>query len=151
MSMKHQTETEYDIDFVKWTKTQVKLLRKGDLQHLDIENLIEEIEALGKRDRRALKSQTVILLIHLLKQKYQNEKQKTSNSWQNSITNASIEIQYLLEDSPSLKNDLMKFFPQAYEDARQKAAIETGLKITLFPEQCPWDIKEILSFLKTKK
>lgn len=141
-------ELEYDTDFFKWTKTQANLLKKGKLEDLDIDNLIEEIESLGKNDKRSLRSYIIVLLMHLLKQKYQPEKQKNSTSWQSSITNANRQIKMLIQDSPSLKNELIKIYPEAYEDAREDAAIETKLEIKTFPKECPWKIYEILPFLK---
>lgn len=141
---------EYEKDFFKWTKTQVGLLKNGNIEKLDIDNLIEEIESLGRNDKRSLKSQTARLLMHLLKQKFQSEKQGDSNSWNNSIVEASREIKYLLEDSPSLVIELKRIYSKAYEDARQDAAAETKLNIKTFPKECPWTIEELFPYLKNK-
>ncbi len=135
----------YDKDFVKWIDAQVGFLKKGDLDKLDLENLIEEIESLGRNDKRSLKSQVTRLLMHLLKLKYQPEKQVDSNSWKTSISSASMEIKYLIEDSPSLKNDLVKIYPKAYAEAKEYASVETGLDINTFPKECPWTIEEALN------
>lgn len=140
----------YDADFFKWTKTQSNLLKKGNLKDLDIVNLIEEIESLGKKDKRAVQSHLINLLLHMLKLKYQAGKQKDSNSWETSIFNANTEIQLLIEDSPSLRNDLIKVYPKAYQYAREGAAFETKLSLSTFPEKCPWSIEDILPFLKKK-
>ncbi len=137
----------YDKDFVKWIDSQVGLLKKGDLGKLDLENLIEEIESLGRNDKRSLYSHTIILLAHLLKHKYQPGKQIDSNSWKNSITNASREIRLLIKDSPSLKNELSRIYSEAYEDARHDASKESGLDINTFPKECPWTIEEALEGL----
>lgn len=137
-------EVLYHKDFLKWTKKQVDLLKKGRLEELDIVNLREEIESLGKSDKRALRSQLTRLLMHLLKIKYQPEKQNNSNSWKNSTIEAKREIKYLIEDSPSLKNELKKLFNGSYEDARQDASKETGLNINKFPKECVWKLEEIL-------
>lgn len=133
----------YERDFFQWTVSQSALLKKKAFEKLDMENLIEEIESLGRNDKRALKSQLTRLLMHLLKQKFQSEKQKTSNSWINSITESSREIEYLVEDSPSLKNELEKIFPKSYEHAKKDAARETGLKEAIFPKKCPWSLEEL--------
>jgi hypothetical protein len=143
-------EPEYEKDFVKWTKSQANLLKKRNLDELDIDNLIEEIESLGKNDRRALYSQTLILLTHLLKLEYQPKGQGNSNSWNSSILNATREIKRLIKDSPSLRNELIKIFPEAYEDARQSASVETQLNIKTFPKDCPWNIQKILPFIKIR-
>jgi Domain of unknown function DUF29 len=144
-------ELKYDKDFFKWTKTQVSLLKKRNLDKLDIDNLIEEIESLGRNDKRTLKSQATKLLMHLLKQKYQPEGRGNSNSWSSSISSATMEIQYLIEDSPSLKNELIKIYSKAYEDAKFYAAEETAVDIKKFPKECPWKIEEILPFVHKKK
>lgn len=146
-----KTDIEYEKDFFKWTKSQANLLKKGELEKLDIANLREEIESLGRNDKRSLRSHVIVLLMHLLKQKYQTEGQGNSNSWQSSILNATREIKFLIEDSPSLKNELIKIYSDAYENARQDAAIETKLNLETFPEECPWEIEEILPFFKKKK
>ncbi len=140
----------YDKDFFKWTKAQAGLLKKGNFNELDIFNLIEEIESLGRNDKRSLYSHAIILLMHLLKQKYQSGKQIDSNSWKNSITNASREIRLLIKDSPSLKNELLKIYSEAYEDARHDASEESGLPLETFPETCPWTIEERFPELGTK-
>jgi len=140
----------YDVDFYKWTKTQATLLKKKQVSELDLNNLREEIESLGKNDKRSLRSQTTRLLMHLLKKKYQPEKD-TSNSWDNSITDASREIKYLIKDSPSLKNELKKVFLEAYEDSREDASRETKMDIKKFPKECPWTFEELFSDLIKKK
>lgn len=137
----------YDKDFVKWTQAQADLLKEGHLDKLDIVNLIEEIESLGRSDKRALKSHLIILLQHLLKEKYQPEMMENSNSWKSSINNSKMEIELILEDSPSLKKELNKMLPKAYSHARVNASIETDLDEKIFPEECPWEIQEILPFI----
>lgn len=132
----------YDKDFYKWTKAQAKLMKTGQLSALDIENLIEEIESLGKSDKRALRSHLANLLMHLLKKEYQSH--KTSNSWLKSIRNARLEIHFILKDSPSLKNTLPTLIKEAYEVAKLNASEETKLPESTFPKVCPWEIREIL-------
>lgn len=134
--------SDYDKDFYKWTQKQAAFLKKRDFHHIDIDNLIEEIEALGKSDKRALRSYLVILLMHLLKSRHQSEKR--SNSWQNSMRNARIQIRLILDDSPSLKRELPKLVNDAYEIARNEASEETGLPETTFPSDCPWKLEDIL-------
>ena len=140
----------YDKDFFKWTKAQANVLKKGRLDDLDIRNLVEEIESLGRNDKRSLSSQTVVLLTHLLKLKYQPHGQGNSKSWHSSVLNSTREIKKLIKDSPSLKNELIKEFSEAYEDAKQSASVETGLDITIFPKACPWTIEELFPELYKK-
>ncbi len=141
----------YDSDFFNWTKKQAVFLKTGQFTKLDLENLREEIESLGRRDKRSLRSHTIILLIHLLKQRFQPEGKGNSFSWKSSITNAAIEIELVLEDSPSLRNELIKMYSKCYQTAKQQAAIETKLNTDTFPEKCPWTIEEVLPFLQRKK
>jgi hypothetical protein len=143
-------EMLYDKDFVKWTRIQADFLKEGNFAKLDVNNLIEEIESLGKKDKRSLRSHLTVLLIHLLKKNFQPHGKGNSKSWDSSILNATREIKFLIEDSPSLKNELLKIFANAYEDARRDAAIETQLDIMTFPAKCPWEIQKILPFISDK-
>lgn len=145
------SQSTYTKDFYKWTKEQAHLLKKKKLDALDIENIAEEVESLGKSDKRALRSHLIILLMHLLKKQYQPEGKKKSNSWEASIDNASLEIKLILEDSPSLKKEFSEIYGNAYQYAREKAAIETQLAIKNFPESCPWKLQEVLPFVKSLK
>ena len=136
--------SDYDSDFYKWTGVQAKLLKEGKFKKIDLENLIEEIESLGKSERRSLKSHLINLLKHLLKLEHQSEMQENSNSWNASVENARLEILLLLEDSPSLKNELNKIIEVSYKIARGSAKKETGLPLKTFPSSCPWEIGKIL-------
>jgi Domain of unknown function DUF29 len=140
----------YEKDFCKWTHSQASLLRKGELEKIDVLNLIEEIESLGRNDRRSLRSYLVVLLMHLLKQQYQSERKTSLNSWQSSILNSTREIIFLLEDSPSLRLELINIYNKAYERARKDASIETGLKLETFPEECPWTVEDLFPIIKKK-
>lgn len=134
----------YDKDFYKWSNEQVKLLKKGDYTRLDIKNIIEEIESLGKRDKRALKSEIRRLLHHLLKLNYASEYKGNSNSWDSSILTAREHIWDLLDDSPSLKKELPKIISDVYNDSLELAVADCAYNEELFPKSCPWTIKEIL-------
>ena len=134
----------YDKDFYLWSATQASLLKKHDFSHVDLENIIEEIESLGKSDKRSLYSHTVRLLQHMLKLEYTSENQGNSNSWKSSIRTARSQIKNLLKDSPSLNNYLQENFNEAYLEAVDLAAIESSVKKSFFPKECPWNLKEVL-------
>lgn len=134
----------YDRDFMEWTQTMARLLREGHLDQIDIENIAEEIESLGKRDRREVTSRLEVLLMHLLKLQYQP--QKTIKSWPTTITEQRRQIQLILDDSPSLSRYLTEQFCKCYHQARRSAANETGLPLVTFPDNCPWSIDETLNF-----
>jgi hypothetical protein len=78
----------------------------------------------------------------MLKSRMQPE--RNGSSWTNTITNSRRDIKYSLEDSPSLKPFIKEIFNTCYQDAREDAAKETGLKEEVFPEECPWTIEEVL-------
>jgi len=134
----------YDQDFYAWTQEQAALLREGALDDLDVTHLAEEIESLGKSDRRALGSHLRNLVLHLLKWHWQPTGQDTGHSWRSSIRNARAEIAVLLEDSPSLRREVAGLLGRWYPLAREDASDETGLPLTTFPEACPWTSEQVL-------
>jgi hypothetical protein len=138
----NQTRSLYDRDFVGWTEQMAAALRQGDWAALDVENLIEEVEALGKSDRRAIKSRLEVLLMHLLKWQFQPEAR--SRSWQATILEQRLRIADILADSPSLKNYLPTALEAAYASACRLAAIETGLEVEQFPVGCEYAIGQML-------
>lgn len=132
----------YDKDFYEWTNKQASLLQKKDFLSLDLEHLIEEILSLGRSERDKLESHLTILLMHMLKVKYQSEKR--TRSWDLSIVNARHRARKVLKENPSLKSKLQNLLKEAYFSARLDAAIETGLDIKVFPKECLWKQAEIL-------
>lgn len=135
--------TLYDQDYYLWLKTTVKLLKQGKLSEVDVANLIEEIEDMGRNQQRAIYSNLKILLIHLLKYKYQPEKR--SNSWEYTIEEHRQRIEEAFEDSPTLKNYLSGIFDECYQKAKKLAAKETGISIDTFPTKSPFTEKETLN------
>jgi len=136
------TDSLYDTDFYGWTQFQAKILREGKFQNLDIENLIEEIESMGKSEQRELESRLEILLMHLLKWRYQPERR--SVSWELTIKTQRNQINRHLKKNPSLQSKIDEAQADAYEDATFSAAQETQLHIKAFPSQCPWTFAEIM-------
>jgi hypothetical protein len=136
--------TLYDDDFYAWTQEQAALLREGAVQELDLANLAEEIESLGKSDRRALGSHLRNLVLHLLKWHYQPSGRLTGHSWQSSIRNARAEITVLLEDSHTLRQEVAGLLVRWYPLARLDAADETRLPRATFPAVCPWTPEQVL-------
>ena len=103
----------YLVDFNSWIHQTVQLLRQRQWHEVDVEHLIEEIEELGKSERRAIASQLTRLLLHLLKWKYKS--QRRSDSWLDSITDARTQIELTIEDSPSLKNYSLEQLKDSYQ------------------------------------
>jgi hypothetical protein len=132
----------YKTDFVRWVDTTAQLLREGRFTELDLENLVEEVESLGKRDKREMLNRLIKLLSHLLKYSYQS--QKRSTSWISTINEQRRQILLILNDSPSLKNYLLEVFAECYAKARNEAARETNLTQNTFPECCPFSQDDVL-------
>ena len=134
----------YDTDFYTWTQQQAAALREGKVQDLDWLNLAEEIESLGKSDRRALGSHLEGLVMHLLKWHYQPSGRATGHSWYSTIAEHRRQITLLVDDSPSLRRAQADLLACGYPHARTRASGETGLPLATFPETCPWCLEDIL-------
>jgi hypothetical protein len=115
----------YDTDFYSWTAEQAKLLRAGDLRAIDVANIAEEIETLGRSEAAALRSSLRLIVTHLLKAIHQPH--RASRSWLATIRRERINVERSLKDNPGLKSKLSVLFIEAYEDGREEAINETGL------------------------
>ncbi|MFB2876536.1 DUF29 domain-containing protein [Floridanema aerugineum] len=142
--VEYQTSELYETDFYAWTVEQAKFLRNEDWNNLDISNLAEEIESLGKQDRRELKNRLRVLIGHLLKWEFQANKR--SNSWSNTIDEQRFQILGLLQESPSLKPYLPDAISEVYKYALKLAIGETSLSKETFPQECPYSLEQILDF-----
>jgi hypothetical protein len=138
-----KTETLYETDFCLWLETTVQLLRSREFDRIDYDNLIEAIEDMGNSQKDALESSLRVLLLHLLKWRFQPGKR--SNSWRSSIVEHSLRIHKAFKKSPSLVKYFDEVFEETYEDARLLAAAETGLEETAFPVDCPFAREDVLN------
>ena len=136
-----QTTTLYDQAFYAWTQHQVELLRSGQLGKLDIENLVEEIESLGKQQRQELRNRLGVLLGHLLKWHYQPEAR--SKSWFYTIQEQRQEIQRHLKENPSLKPYLSEAIEIGYQKGLNLVGQETPLDPKQLPQVCPFSEVDI--------
>jgi hypothetical protein len=134
----------YAQDFYAWTQATAALIRQGKWHEVDPESLAEELESLGKRDRRELESQLEVLIMHLLKWRYQPERREHGHSWYDTILEQRGQIQRLLEDSPSLRPQVAMLLGQHYSRACRRAMGETQLSETVFPQECPWTAGQVL-------
>ncbi|WP_414530649.1 DUF29 domain-containing protein [Nodularia chucula] len=132
----------YETDFVGWTEQTVQLIRAAQFAQVDWDAVIQEIESLGRSERRELKSRLEVLLQHLLKWQYQSTLR--SGSWQNTINEQRYRIADLLQDSPSLKSYPQEVLPESYSRGRKAAINETQLPQSKFPVECPYTIAQIL-------
>jgi len=140
------TETLYDTDFYEWTSHTAELLRERRFDEVDLENLLEEIESLGKSQRKAVRSQLSRMLVHLAKAQIQPERH--GSSWTSTILDARREIRHDLEDSPSLRRVAVQSLDKLYREAFNDALDETGLRERAMefplPERYPYTLYQLL-------
>jgi hypothetical protein len=138
--MMRPVKTHYDEDFYAWTQAQAALLRAGKWQYLDAANLAEEIESLGRQDKRELKQRLEALLNQLLT--WWAKPEERCGRWSSQILGERHEIASLLRDSPSLQAQLEELLADAYPFVRGQVLDELGL--FHLPEQCPFKAADVL-------
>lgn len=138
-----RVENLYERDFHEWIVTQVEALRQKRWDDLDWDNLAEEVETVGRNDRRAIESHLAVLLAHLLKCLVQPERRTVS--WDRTIATQREEISSLLQRNPSLRPLLRERFSAAYDRAVGIAARDTALDETEFPPASPFTPEEAMS------
>ena len=132
----------YEHDFYAWANEQAALLREGKLGDADIEHIAQEIESMGKTEKRELASQLAALMLHLLKWRFQPFMRSATSE-------VSIKVQRNglvdhLEDNPSLKPLIGSAIDKAYRHAVLRSMLETGLPESVFPKICPWSFDEMM-------
>lgn len=132
----------YDQDFARWSTEQSTLIRQGRFDEVDLENVAEEIESLGRSDKREIRNRQEVLLRHLLKWEFQPQKRKAG--WRSTIREQRRQIALLIKESPSLKDYPASEIAWCYDLARMRAADETGLPESAFPEKCAYEAGQIL-------
>ncbi|MBD2629548.1 DUF29 domain-containing protein [Trichormus variabilis] len=139
--------TTHDHDFYAWTQEQAHLLRTGQFNQIDFDHIAEEIEDIGRFEKRELESRLEVLIMHLLKWQFQPNLR--SRSWQLTINEQRLRLEKLLKENPSLSSFLADSLDKTYQLATISAERETGL--SSFPETCPYSLTEIftLEFLPT--
>src|SRR5271167_3634499 len=118
-----QNSVLYEEDFFAWTIEQARLLRAGDLSAVDAANIAEEIESMGRSDRRELQSRLVVLIVHLLKWRFQPSAR--SRSWSATIEEQRLQTEQVFAESPSLRPLAANMLSPAYAIARERAIAET--------------------------
>lgn len=132
----------YAQDYALWLDATCRLLKAGQLSDLDLSNLLEELEDMGRSEKRPLVSNGIVVLMHLLKYTYQP--QLRSNSWRFTLKEHRRRMQAALQTSPSLKPYLEQVFAECYCEARDLAATETGLSLETFPAVSPFSLEQTL-------
>ena len=132
----------YDQDFYAWSVEQAARLRRSRPSDVDWENVAEEVETLGKSDRRKVASDLKNILEHLIKWRYQPQKRTTG--WRSSIREHRDRIQRIIADSPSLRRLPYEILAEEYRKARGAALDDTKLPKERVPETCPFAIEDVL-------
>ncbi|CAB4218681.1 Protein from unkown function DUF29 [uncultured Caudovirales phage] len=133
---------KYEEDFYGWSMAMAGLLKERRMTELDYDNLIEEIESMGRSNIDQLTNRLAVLITHLLKWHYQPSLQ--SKSWKLTIAEQRRKIKRIIKKNPSLKNKIDEAFADAYDDAIYQAEAETGLLLSTFPKGCPYTFEQCL-------
>ena len=131
----------YEQDETAWLEIMSRLAAEGRFGEMDCANLSDFLADMAKRDRREVMSRLVTLLVHLLKWKYQPKRR--SRSWRLTVLEQRRELEMLLE-SRTLRNHALSSLAKAYANAREQAAVATGLSLGAFPAECEWDVDHVL-------
>jgi hypothetical protein len=132
----------YEDDFVAWLEDQAGRARRGEVESLDLENIAEELEGMARSDRREIRTRLTVLLVHLLK--YAAQPRRRSTGWLATIGEQRTQITTVIDDSPSLRSFPAAVLEQCYAEARSRAALETRLPESPFPEHCPFELALVL-------
>jgi hypothetical protein len=132
----------YDEDAYGWAMDQGRKLRAGRLSELDLLNLAEEIESMGRSEKRELTNRLTVLLTHLLK--WAAQPSRHGRSWTATIWEQRIQAASVLRDNPSLRPMLAEILDDAYRLGRIRAYGETKLPDEAFPDNCPWTWDQVM-------
>ncbi|MFB2837127.1 DUF29 domain-containing protein [Floridanema evergladense] len=136
----------YDRDFYSWLQTTAKLLKERRFDEVDWESLIEEIESMGRSEKKEIKNRLIVLIEHLLKLMYwEIEKVYNARGWRETIVEQRTQIELSLEDSPSLRNLLTDVFLDCYQKARNNALRKYQLPDNLFPTEPPFTLEDVIN------
>jgi hypothetical protein len=135
--------TLYEQDYFLWLDRTIEYVQKGTLDRLDLSALIEELQGMSNSEKSALESNLRILLMHLLKYRYQPDKR--TNSWRFTIREHRKRLLKAFAKSPSLKRYYESVFAECYQDGRELASDETGLSLAAFPEDSPFTLDDTLN------
>lgn len=135
--------SNYDRDFYAWAIENAELLKQKKFEEIDVDNIAEEIESMGKSNKRALFSHLSVLIAHLLKWEFQPVRR--SRSWMLTIENQRFELTDLLKESPSLKREIELQLEHAYSKALIIASEQTGIEKKDFPKACPFSLEQCLN------
>ena len=134
---------DYATDFYGWATETARKIRSGRLAEVNLEQVAEEIESLGKSEQQQLANRLVILLAHMLKWEFQPSQRK--GGWEATINEQRFRIKRLLAKNPSLEPLIEETIAEAYPEAVMSAVIDIGTMVEQdFPRTCPYTRGEIL-------
>jgi hypothetical protein len=137
----------YDRDYYLWLAETARQLREGQFVEIDLESLIEEIESMGRSEKRELESRLEVIIEHLLKCLYwESERACNLRGWQNTILEQRSQLYRVLRDSPSLQNQLPELFADIYTSARRLFLRKSDLLSDLVPIEPPFTMEQVLDF-----
>jgi hypothetical protein len=143
--VKAKPKSLYDTDYQLWIDGTVAQLKSGDFSDLDVENLIEEVESLGRSQKHAISSYLLRLCEHLLKLKYwESERESCFRGWDVEIAHFRLQIQEYLDVSPSLKPFLKDNFRKQYNNGRKLFLKASGLHSSLISEEPDFTLEQAL-------
>jgi hypothetical protein len=153
-SIRNSSSNLYDLDYYAWLQEQVRALRERRIEDLDWENVAEEIEGLSHSEKRAVESQLVRVVEHLLKLEYAHglSREYNAKGWRLSVKGARFTLQKLLKESPSLRRTLPEMLLDAYYSGRLAALRDPGFSEDELPPSCPWTLDQLMddSFLPSE-
>jgi DNA-binding transcriptional regulator YdaS (Cro superfamily) len=133
---------DYDHDYHAWLERQAALLAERHFADLDLDNLIDEIQALARSEKREIENRLSVLLVYLLK--WVHQPAQRSGGWASTIIEQRARLLKRMQESPSLRGYPAEVLHEEYAIAREKAAAETGLRAGAFPRTCPYTIDQVL-------
>ena len=138
----NQLQKLYEIDDYLWLEETIKLLKTKDLDNLDLDNLIEELESLGRNDLNKVRSLLRQIIIHILLLEYwQEEYDRNYRHWQGEIIAFRDDLNNSLTNT--LKNKLVQELAHIYNVAVKVVVQKTGLASNLFPDNCPYSLEQL--------
>ncbi|MGB3201889.1 MAG: DUF29 domain-containing protein [Nodosilinea sp.] len=141
-----QKSSLYDQDFYRWIQHTVQALKHHDLDQVDWENLIEEIDSMGRSEKKELKSRLLVILEHLLKLMFwESEKAQNSRGWRNTVIEQRGQLELLLDDSPSLRPMVRELFRESYARARTQVLQKSELPSDRIPTLPPFTADDALN------
>jgi hypothetical protein len=136
---------KHDEDFYGWAMAEAQLLKQGKFNEADMDKIIEEIETLGRSNKRELVNRLGVLIAHLMKWQYKDHMEASYwKSWKGTIIRQRIDLSDLLEENPSLKSQVKEAMPKAYKYALAIIEEETPLNLKTLPSECPYNFEQLM-------